>query len=189
MNIKKVGSLFLTMALSFFLAVPTFAADNNLDLYAHHNNSITTRQANDERVAVGRVIHGIGLSLEAGKTGNSLFKFFISSVPSNARITKVKINPGSLIVRNGNNKNMMGAVVMEEVELTSPSGDKETVAWNPLGMELRGNLLNANPRGEWMGMVRGRNLARATGNPMMDLRFFGSTIYKLAEVEVTYVTE
>lgn len=185
---RKFKALFAAVALAMVMTSSSFALDTN-SVAVNNNNSVSFRQVQNEQVAVGRVIHGIGLSLEAGQAGSSLFKFFISSVPSNARITNVKINPGSLIVRNGNNKNMMGAVVMEEVELTSPSGAKETVAWNPRGMDLRGNLLNTNPKGEWIGVVRGRNLARATGNPMMDLRFFGSTIYKLAEVEVTYVTE
>ncbi len=183
---KKFKAILMALTLGTMMVSSSFALDTNS---SSNNNVIALRQANNEQTVKGRIVHGIGLSLDAGKSGTSFFKFAIPSVPSNARIRKVKINPGSTIIRNGNNRNILGAVLMENVELTSPDGNTERVAWNPKGMEITGSFLEKNPRGQWTGVVSGRNISRATGNPTMDLRFFGSTIYKNAEVEITYITE
>lgn len=113
--------------------------------------------------------------------------FRFTSLPSNARVRSVKIDPGNPIINN-NNHNMMGSVVFNTIEVVSPRGKVVTGAWNPRGMDFSSQFLDKEASGIWSISVTGKNIATPPVNPpWWAPPSFGSLSFKSPSMTITYV--
>jgi len=72
---------------------------------------------------------------------------------------------------------------------TSPMGKTADVSWKSSGMTDDVHFLQQQASGNWTALIYGTNIARPTGDRMMDLRSFGSISYKSAQMTISYVLE
>ena len=129
------------------------------------------------------------MALDAGESGTSLpVNFRFSTIPSNAKVQSIEIDPGKGIVNN-NISDMLGAVLFENIYITSPQGEKVTLAWKASGMTDNTYFLNETAKGTWTAYVSGTNITRPTGDPLWDLRAFGSLVYESPQMTISYVVE
>lgn len=76
------------------------------------------------------------MALDAGESGiTPPVAFRFTSLPSNAEVRTVKIDPGNPIINN-NNHNMMGSVIFNTIEAVLSDNKTVTSAWNPRNMEI-----------------------------------------------------
>ncbi len=200
MNMKKrLGAMLLTVSMSAAMSVTAFAAEPNVKVSTNAAGETIYTQTVD--VQLGAVPYAsdsnksvtanksLGLALDPGKSGSSVpVSFRFTSLPSNARVRSVEIDPGRGIVNN-NNRNLFGVVVFSELDVFSPNGTSATLTWNPRGMTESANFLNQDARGTWTARVFGTNIIRPTGDRMRDLRSVGSLSYKSVEMTISYVLE
>lgn len=131
----------------------------------------------------------LGLALKCGQSGwGTPVTFRFTSLPSNALVRSIKIVPGSGVI-NDNNKNLLGAILISKIRVTSPSGTTADIAWKASGMTDNAYYLEEKGAGNWTALIYGTNLATPTGNSTLDLRFFGGISYKSAQMTITYVLQ
>lgn len=67
-------------------------------------------------------IQNLGLALSLGKNGySSVISFRFTSLPANAKVKSITIEPGTGIVNN-NNRNILGIVKFSYLNIVSPNG-------------------------------------------------------------------
>ncbi|OON97835.1 MAG: hypothetical protein ATN32_05255 [Candidatus Epulonipiscium fishelsonii] len=100
----------------------------------------------------------LGLYLGAGQTGESRTVNFNFSLPSNAKVERIEIDPGRG-VSNGNSNMMIGAILMTELTLTAPNGNKLAIPWSAIEMNDSSYFKGLNGDGKWSIKVKGQNIA------------------------------
>ncbi len=190
---KRLGVMLLAVSMSAAMSVTAFAAEPNVKVSTNEAGETVYTQTVDvqlsaapnasssSRVRAGR---NLGLALAPGKSGYSdPVSFQFTSLPLNAKVKSIEIDPGRGIINN-NNRNMLGAVVFSKLNVSSPSGKSATIAWNASGMTERASFLDQEASGTWTAQVYGTNITNITGD-----RFFGSLSYKPVEMTISYVLE
>lgn len=129
----------------------------------------------------------LSLALDAGESGiTPPVDFRFTSLPANARVRSVRIDPGNPIINN-NNHNMMGSVIFNTIEVVSPDNKTVTSAWNPRGMEFS-QFIEREASGVWTISVTGKNIATPPVNPpWWAPPAFGSLSFKSPSMTITYV--
>ncbi|TKH44232.1 hypothetical protein NST83_06615 [Paenibacillus sp. FSL R10-2782] len=191
---KRLGAMLLAVSMSAAMSVTAFAAEPNVKVSTNVAGETVYTQTVDvqlsaapnassssKTVSAGK---SLGLALAPGKSGFSdQVSFRFTSLPLNAKVKSIEIDPGRGIINN-NNKNLLGAVVFSKLDVISPSGKSATIAWKPSGMTERASFLDQEARGTWTAQVFGTNIASSTGD-----RWFGSLSYKSVEMTISYVLE
>lgn len=193
----RLGAMLLAMLTSStMITTPAFAAEPQLSANTTGETVYTQTvdvqlQAMPYAFTNSKTVtanNSLGLALDPGQSGWSVPVTFRCSLPSNAMVRSIEIEPGRGIVNN-NNRNMMGSILISKIEVTSPSANKANIAWTARGMKDTTHFLQKPAKGNWTARIYGTNISRRTGNPMFDLRFFGSIFYKNAKMKISYVLE
>lgn len=197
-NLKKVVASLLILTMSISMTMTAFAAENDMSTVQCEEEIVysETINLNDAIVPFARDLSktvtankSLGLALAVGERGESVpVSFRFSTLPSNAVVKSIEIIPGTAVVNN-NNRNMMGAILIESITITDPNFLTATLPWKASGFENTSAFLNRSASGTWTAFITGRNIARPSGNPTMDLKFFGSVSYKSAQIKITYVLD
>lgn len=197
-RLKKVIANVLIMIMSLSMSMTAFAAENHEVFAQDEEETIFTETFSLDEVIVPTARDlsktvtankSLGLALAVGERGESVpVSFRFSTLPSNAVVRSIEIIPGTAVVNN-NNRNMMGAILIESITITDPNFLAATLPWKASGFENSTAFLNRRAAGTWSAYITGRNIARPSGNPTMDLKFFGSVSYKSAQMKITYVLE
>ncbi|MVB09683.1 hypothetical protein CAFE_03480 [Caprobacter fermentans] len=194
----RFGATFLALLVSCAMVTTTAFAAETQTSTSSTGKTVYTQTVNAQLEAMpyasadSRTVtanKSLGLALDPGASGWSMpVTFRFSSLPSNAVVRSIAINPGRGVINN-NNRNMLGLIVISKIEVTSPRGKTADISWRPYGMTDDVDFLQQQASGNWTALVYGTNITRPTGDRMMDLRSFGSISYKSAQMTVSYVLE
>lgn len=199
---KKIISMVLALSVSMVMSTSVFAAEPDVTSYVNESGEIVYTQTFDMNDVIVPYTNyattssktvtassSLGLALDPGASGTSLpVNFRFSTLPTNAMVRSITIKPGTGIINN-NNQNMLGAVLFNQIVITSPQSETATLAWNPRGMTDTSSFLNESAQGTWTAYVKGTNITKPTGDPLWDLRAFGSLNYKSVQMTISYVVE
>lgn len=194
----RLGAMFLALSMSSsILAGSAFAAAPQESL-AYKGETVYTQtvdvqlEATPYAVTSSKTVtanKSLGLALDPARSGWSEFATFrFSSLPSNALVRSIEIDPGRAIINN-NNKNMMGAILVSEIQVISPLGKKADLIWKAGGMEDSTHFVQQQANGNWTARIYGTNISKPTGDPLLDLRYFGGISYKSAQMTISYTLE
>ena len=163
-SMKKVKRI-LTVALVF-----TMLFASQVTAFAAGTDSVTKTANKDMSIA-----------LMPGVTGDSnTITFNLNSLPDNAIVKEVKIDCSNASVIGGK-----GAILPQNITITSPSGETHTVGWG------RGNVTTTNlfvaekAAGTWYVYMTGTNIA----SPSSGSAFIGGTKYSRPKITVNYILE
>lgn len=129
----------------------------------------------------------LGLVLDPATSGwspDAVAKF--TTLPANAKVESVKINPGTVTINSGN-KNFLGAVLVTRLRITAPNGKEVELTFDKSSMETLA-FYNVGARGNWTLNMYGQNITRPTGDMLDPLRI-GSVQYKSAKITIYYTLE
>ena len=199
MKKSRVVAVLMAFTVAMATSAPVFAAEPEVSVSKNAaGETVYTQTVDMDEVVVPYVSSdsetktassSLGLALDAGESGTSLpVNFRFSTIPSNAKVQSIEIDPGKGIVNN-NISDMLGAVLFTKITITSPDGKTASLAWKASGMTDSTNFLDKKASGTWTAYVTGTNLTRPTGDPLWDLRAFGSLVYESHQMTISYVTE
>ena len=193
----RLGVMLLALLMSSIIfATPAFAAEPQVSVNTA-GESVYTKTIDMQLQAMPYASESsktvtanksLGLALDPGRSGWSVPVTFRYSLPSNAVVRSIEIDPGRGIINN-NNKNMMGTILISKIEVTSPLGKMADIGWKASGMKDTTHFLQQPANGNWTARIYGTNISRPTGDPILDIRFFGSISYKSAKMTISYILE
>ncbi len=146
----------------------------------------------------------LGLYLTAGQTATSSPVNFNFSLPSNATVRSVEINPGTGVMNGGSSSSMIGAILITEVNITSPDNKVVTVPWKANGTTDNSGFKGDTANGKWSITVKGTNIAsnsygieeeQEQEDVTVDPRFFpfpstdSSLIYSRVQMVIEYTLD
>lgn len=185
MRVKKsLGVALLSIVIASAMPMTTFATGirEQSTLYTKTVNSTVEKKTVTS-------IQNLGLALSPGKNGySSVISFRFTSLPANAKVKSITIEPGTGIMNN-NNRNMLGIVKFSYLNIVSPNGIAKKIIWNPRGMREDPVFFNYEARGTWTVQAYGSNITRPTGNYLIDLRSMGSLAYKNMKMTISYTVD
>lgn len=194
---KKMLTSVLALAVSSMMSVSAFAAEPVIaqdetgeTVYTQtinfsDSNAVSYGYGSQSKTVTS--YRSLGLALDAGESGTSLPATFRFSLPSNAKVRSVKVNPGRATINNGK-RGMIGAVVFSSINVKSPYGTSINGKWSPREMDFSSRFLNEKASGTWEVSVTGQNIASPPSNmPWWAPSAFGSLVYKSPSMTITYV--
>lgn len=129
----------------------------------------------------------LGLVLDPATSGwspDAVAKF--TTLPANAKVENIEINPGTVTI-NAGNSNFLGAVVVTRLHITSPQGKLIEMTFDKKSMKTMA-FYGESAKGNWTLSMYGQNLTRPTGDMLDPLRL-GSVQYKSAKITIYYTLE
>jgi hypothetical protein len=133
----------------------------------------------------------LGLALDVGESGTSqTVSFNFRSIPKNAKVRTVTVEPGNGVLNGGKNVSR-GLVVFSSLQITSPSmGKTVRTAWNPKKMEFKTQFFDEFASGTWTIQADGSNVTPAKGtNFLFPISYMGAISYKTVKMTISYVLE
>lgn len=196
---KRMVSMLLALSISASMSLVSYAAEPKVSASINSEGEIVYTQVYvlNEAITpyvtpVSRTVRNsksLGLALGPGKSGTSSALTFQFSVPQNAIVKSIDIEPGTATINGGPGSILTGAILITDLTLTSPQGKSANFVWDPKKMTDKKVFLNESARGAWTVTVSGRNLAQPTGDQMIDDRNFGGLLYKNNKMTITYITQ
>lgn len=143
---------------------------SNLEVFTatYDMNASTWSSNSSTKSASGNM----GLFLNAGASGTSSEASFNFNLPSNAKVTKIQILPGSVSTSG------MGAIVPQKVNITSPKNRTESISWNHSSMTSTSEFFYDDADGIWRISFEGLNVSGFN---------YGVSTYSSAKMTITYV--
>lgn len=144
--------------------------NSNLEVFtATYDMSASTFSSNSSTKSASG---NMGLFLNAGASGTSSEASFNFNLPSNAKVTKIQITPGSVSTSG------KGAILPQRVNITSPDGNKNTLSWNHNSMTSTSQFFYDNADGIWRVSFYGTNISGWD---------FAASTYSSPKMTITYV--
>ncbi|MFD1462888.1 hypothetical protein ACFQ5D_16115 [Paenibacillus farraposensis] len=176
-----------TMSVTALAAEPNVKVSTNVTGEPVYTQTVDVQLSAAPNASSSRTVRAsqsLWLALAPGKSGFSdQVSFRFTSLPLNAKVKSIEIDPGRGIINN-NNKNLLGAVVFSKLNVSSPSGKSATIAWKPSGMTERASFLDQEARGKWTAQVFG-----TTFQVLPEIDGTAAFSYKPVEMTISYVLE
>lgn len=118
--------------------------------------------------------------MAAGKSGwaPDVSVSFIG-IPANASVQKIEVVHGTATSSGG-------PVLATKLRLIDPSGKSGEFVWGRTITDSS-KFFNVDAKGTWKVSIYGTNLAKPTGNPMIDGQYTGMIGYKNMKMTITYI--
>jgi|GEM_PF-2482960 len=176
MKVKKyVASLVATLVVAWCVfPTSSYAARTNPKITVGKTVSYTSSESQTVTAA-----EAMSLVLNPGQSDYSNTVTFNFRLPSNARVTEVKV-AAPLYKHFG-----LGAILAERLKVTDPDGDTQEVPWGRGNVTDISTFISKQAAGTWSVSYYGTNLAFSSSG----MRFIGAVEYKPVTMTINYVLE